>query len=79
MAAPLDSLALAGVFFGFLKICQVMLGECAHVSGRISLEQLVEEKVLSGAQHYFFVDEDGCLQGIFPLKVITALPRKAWG
>ena len=64
---------------GDVTVGQVMLTECPHVSGRISLEQLVEEKILTGAQRYFFVDEDGWLQGLLTLKDITAVPRKDWG
>ena len=62
-----------------VTVAQVMQTEPPHVPGRISLEQLVEEKVLTGAQRYFFVDENGWLQGLLTLKDITALPRKDWG
>jgi Zn-dependent protease/CBS domain-containing protein len=61
-----------------VSVSQVMLKECPRVSGQITLDQLVEDKVLSGAQRYFFVEEDGWLRGLLTLKDITALPRKDW-
>jgi predicted transcriptional regulator len=64
---------------GGVTVAKVMLRECPHVSGQISLEQLVEEKVLTGAQRYFFVDQDGWLQGMLTLKDITVVQRKDWG
>jgi Zn-dependent protease len=64
---------------GDVTVAQVMQTEPPRVPGRISLEQLVEERVLTGAQRYFFVDENGWLQGLLTLKDITAVPRNAWG
>jgi predicted transcriptional regulator len=64
---------------GGVTVAQVMQREYPHVQGRMSLEQLVEEKVLTGGQRYFFVEENGRLQGMLTLKDITGVPREDWG
>ena len=62
-----------------VTVAQVMQTEPPHTPGRMTLEQVVEEQVLTGAQRYFFVEENGWLKGLLTLKDITAAPREEWG
>jgi Zn-dependent protease len=62
-----------------VKVAQVMASDCTMVPGKISLEELVEEQILTGGKRCFFVAEDGRLRGMLALRDLTAVPRSNWG
>lgn len=61
-----------------IRVGQVMQRECTQVPGLITLNQLVDERVLNGGQRCFYVAEDGRLQGMLTLRDITAVPQPKW-
>ncbi len=66
--------SLRGVTVG-----QVMSCDCPTVPTLLPLSQLIEERVLSGAQRCFFVADNGQLRGLLTLREITAVPQRKWG
>ena len=61
-----------------VSVHQVMQRSFPHVPGLLSIRQLVDEHVLDGGQRYFFVDEDGRLQGLVTLQNISSVPQRKW-
>jgi Zn-dependent protease len=66
--------SLAGV-----KVAQVMEQTCARVPSLQPLSQVVDERVLNGAQRCFFVADNGKLEGLLTLREIAAVPQPKWG
>jgi Zn-dependent protease/predicted transcriptional regulator len=62
-----------------LKVGQIMTRECAQVPADMSIEDLVEERVLGSGQRCFFVAEDGKLLGMLSLRDFSRVPRNEWG
>jgi CBS domain-containing protein len=50
----------------------------APVSARITVEQLVEERVLAAAERAFVVEDGGRIVGLVTTTDITRLPRERW-
>ncbi len=65
--------ALSGV-----KVGQVMSREFVKIPSLISLNQLVEEKMLAGGQRSFFVADNGQLLGMITLRDIANIPQQKW-
>jgi Zn-dependent protease/CBS domain-containing protein len=61
-----------------VTVAQVMTRECPRVSAQLTLEQLVEEQVLTGGRRCFVVADNGRLQGILTLRDVAAVPREQW-
>ncbi len=61
-----------------LTVRQVMTDECARVSGLTPVNQLVEEKILSGGQRCFLVSENGDARGLLTLRDISQVPQRKW-
>ncbi len=61
-----------------ITVGQVMTRECVRVPGLLSINQLVEDRVLSGGQRCFFVSGDGKLRGMITLRDITEIPKRKW-
>ncbi|MGQ9683858.1 MAG: site-2 protease family protein [Anaerolineae bacterium] len=57
---------------------QVMTSECTLVPGQISLQQLVEEQILTGGRRCFFVSEGGRLSGLLALADVARVPKERW-
>jgi Zn-dependent protease/CBS domain-containing protein len=57
---------------------QVMLRDPAVVSPAMSLQQLVDERILSGGGRTFVVASDGRPVGLVTLKDVTAVPKERW-
>ncbi len=74
MAASTVQQSLRGINVG-----QVMSRECTLVPSLLPLSQLVEERVLTGAERCFFVSDNGHLRGLLTLREITAVPQRKWG
>jgi len=65
--------ALRGV-----KVSQVMATDCLQIPPGLSLNQLVEEKILAGGQRCFSVVESGQLQGMITLHQVAKVPKIDW-
>jgi predicted transcriptional regulator len=65
--------ALRGV-----TVSQVMSQDCAHVPSLVSLNTLVEERVMQAGQRCFVVTDGGAMQGMLTLGEISAVPRNRW-
>ncbi len=65
--------ALSGV-----KVTQIMSQDCSRVDSLASINQLVEERVLTGGQRCFFVADNGKLEGMITLRDISQIPQPKW-
>ncbi len=65
--------ALSGV-----KVVQIMSQDCSRVDSLASINQLVEERVLTGGQRCFFVADNGKLEGMITLRDISQIPQQKW-
>ena len=61
-----------------VTVAQVMSRDCPTVPRLLTLSQLVETRVLFGAQRCFFVADNGHLRGLLTLRDIVAIPRPQW-
>lgn len=60
-------------------VAQAMSRDCTQVSGLMTLNQIVQERVLSQGQHCFFVtDFSGAKIGVLTLQDITRIPQLQW-
>lgn len=60
-------------------VAQAMSRDCTQVSGLMTLNQIVQERVLSQGQHCFFVtDFSGAKIGVLTLQDITRVPQLQW-
>ena len=60
-------------------VAQAMSRDCVEIPSLISLNQLVQERVLSNGQHCFFVvDFNGNPRGLLTLQDITRIPQIRW-
>jgi len=60
-------------------VAQAMSRDCSEIPALISLNQLVQERVLSNGQHCFFVvDFNGNPRGLLTLQDITRIPQIRW-
>ena len=60
-------------------VAQAMSRDCAQVPGLMTLNQIVQERVLSRGQHSFFVtDFSGTNIGALTLQDITQIPQLQW-
>jgi Zn-dependent protease len=61
-----------------LRVSQVMERDCPKVPSLLTINQLVEDYVLTGGQRCFFVADDEKLRGMLTLRDITQLPKPKW-
>jgi Zn-dependent protease len=61
-----------------VTVAQAMTSDCQQIPGLETLNQLVEERVLTGGKRCFFVTEEGQLQGMLSLRDITEVPKPKW-
>lgn len=61
-----------------IKVGQVMSRNVEKIPSILSLNQLVEEKILSGGQRCFVVADNGHTRGLVTLKDVTAVPQQKW-
>jgi Zn-dependent protease/predicted transcriptional regulator len=60
-------------------VAQAMSRDCTQVPGLMTLNQIVQERVLSQGQHCFFVtDFGGVTVGMLTLQDITRIPQLQW-
>jgi Zn-dependent protease len=56
----------------------VMAQECPTVSGDLRLDRLVDDHILNTGCRYFFVTQNGGLQGLITLHNVKKTPRDRW-
>jgi len=56
----------------------VMTRDCATVSGRVSLAELVEDHILKTGQRCYVVSDNGRLDGLITLHQVKTIPRDRW-
>jgi Zn-dependent protease len=61
-----------------ITVSQVMNRNCRIVPALMTINQLVEEQVLTGGQRCFFVADEVGLRGLLTLREITTLPQRKW-
>ncbi len=61
-----------------ITVAQVMTRDCPLVPAHTSLQQLVEDHVLTGGRRCFFVTEDDRLRGLLTLTDVTRVPKQRW-
>ena len=61
-----------------VTVAQAMTRDCPLVSFDISLQQLVEEHVLTGGRRCFLVTENDHLRGLLTLTDVTRVPKENW-
>jgi Zn-dependent protease len=61
-----------------VTVARVMARGYPRVAGQVSLEQLVEDQVMTSGQRYFFVADNGNPRGMLTLREVTAVPRTQW-
>lgn len=61
-----------------VRVGQIMNRACSPVPGQLSVQQLVEDRILGSGQRCFFVADGGRLRGLLSLRDITGLPRNEW-
>jgi Zn-dependent protease/CBS domain-containing protein len=81
----LDNAASAQVhqvmFQGLLAghtVAQAMSRQCAMVAADLTLQQLVDDHILSGGQRCFLVNRGGDTVGLMTLHAVREVPRAAW-
>lgn len=61
-----------------VKVSQVMTRDCDQIPNLLSINQLVEESVLTSGKRCFFVTSEGQLQGMLTLRDIAKIPEQKW-
>jgi Zn-dependent protease len=61
-----------------VRVEQVMQREFPRIPSLVSLQQLVNESILTGGQRAFFVTDNGHPLGVITLKDITQVPQRQW-
>jgi Zn-dependent protease len=62
-----------------VTVAQAMTQDCAYIPGLTTLQQIVQEKVLTHGQHCFYVsDSYGGIRGMLTLQDITRVPQAKW-
>jgi Zn-dependent protease len=61
-----------------VRVDQVMDCDCQRVSNALSLDRLVEDRILTGGHRCFIVSKEEADEGLITLKDITAIPRDDW-
>lgn len=61
-----------------VTVAQVMSSDCPLIPIDISLQQLVDEYILTGGRRCFFVTENDRLRGLLTLSDVTKVPKGDW-
>ena len=61
-----------------ISVRQAMNHHFHTVPGTLSLNQLIDEYVLTGGHRYFFVGENGHQRGMLTFSDVTAVPQRQW-
>ncbi len=60
------------------KVSEAMGNTCTHVSGDTSLQELIDQEVLSHGRQCFLVDQGDRVAGLLTLHNIKEIPRPSW-
>jgi Zn-dependent protease len=60
------------------KVSEVMGNACTHVSADASLQNLIDQEVLTHGRHCFLVDQGDRVVGLLTLHEIKEIPRLSW-
>lgn len=61
-----------------MAVGEVMTRDCPLVSGGLSLQQLVDDHILTGQQRCFFIADHGLPRGLLSLTDVARVPRAQW-
>jgi hypothetical protein len=75
--AQVQQQMVQGLLFGH-KVSEVMGSACTHVSGETSLQQLVDEEILTHGRHCFLVDRGEHVVGLLTLHIMKEIPPPSW-
>jgi Zn-dependent protease/CBS domain-containing protein len=76
-AAQVQQQMVQGLLGGH-KVSEAMGNACTHVSGEVSLQQLVDEQVLTHGRQCFLVDQGDHVVGLLTLHSMKEIPRSSW-
>ena len=60
------------------KVAEVMGETSPHVSGSVTLQEVVDREVLAHGRRCFLVDDGGRAAGLLTLHAVRAIPRLSW-
>jgi len=60
------------------KVSEVMGNACTHVPGDTSLQELVDQEVLTHGRRCFLVDQGNRVVGLLTLHNLKEIPRSSW-
>ncbi len=61
-----------------LRVKDIMAEDCAHIDGRITLQQFADDHVLRTAHRCFVVEEQGVVQGLITPADLKTVDRSRW-
>ncbi|MDE2483954.1 MAG: site-2 protease family protein [candidate division NC10 bacterium] len=76
-SAQVQRVMFQGLLAGH-RVSQAMSTQCAAVPAELTLQQLVDEHILSGGRRCFLVNRDGNTVGLMTLHRIKEVPRSEW-
>ena len=76
-SVQLQQIALRGLLAGH-RVAQAMSTRYAIVPETLTVQQLVDERILSGGQRYFLVNRADTTLGLITLHQIKDVPRQKW-
>ncbi len=60
------------------RVSQVMKQNFEQVSSLLTLDQLVEQRILGSDRQVFLVGDDDRMEGVLTLREVAAVPRRKW-
>jgi Zn-dependent protease len=76
-SAQIQQVMFQGLLAGH-KVAQAMSSHCAAIPAELTLQQLVDEHILSGGQRCFLVNRGSDTVGLMTLHRIRIVPRGEW-
>ncbi len=76
-SAQIQQVIFQGLLAGH-KVAQAMSGHCVTIPAELTLQQLVDEHILSGGQRCFLVHSGSNTVGLMTLHRIRIVPRGEW-
>ena len=76
-AAQVQQQMVQGLLVGH-KVSEAMGNACTHVSGDTSLQELVDQEVLTHGRQCFLVDQGDRVVGLLTLNHMKEIPRPLW-
>ena len=76
-ASQVQQQMVQGLLVGH-KVSEVMGDACTHVSANTSLQNLIDQEVLTHGRQCFLVDQGGRVVGLLTLHDMKKIPRLSW-